>query len=169
MGLSGSPAIRPGGDYLRGHEYQRAQFVTNLVRSEANAKTAQLLARHSTAALTLDRYARLQAVDLVSAIEQLPNLPSATPERPAESLKATGTTDHVAVPVAGNVAGGVVSPCLAVVTSDAVEAATAASAQKENPFVTRGCDSSSPAVSGDDSERRWSELNRRWRICNPLP
>ena len=151
----------------------RAQFVTELIRSGANAKTAQLLARHSTAALTLNRYAKMQAVDLVSAVEGLPNVPVPRSEQPGELLRATGTTgliaENVAGPVAGNVAVSVISPCPES-SHNVLDSAIDSSLTKvETSVFPRVSDASRPAVSQDDLERRWSELNRRWRICNPLP
>jgi hypothetical protein len=132
-----------------------------------------LLARHSTAALTLDRYARMQAVDLASAVEALPSVPLTGPEKPSEVLRATGTTGRaanpVAVPVAGNVPVSIFSDCPAS-SRDGLEPATDSfGAHVENPVSPRVSDSPRPASSRDFEERRWSELNRRWRICNPLP
>jgi hypothetical protein len=68
----------------------RHTFISLIVRSGASPKTAQTLARHSTATLTLGRYAHAGLFDLTTAISATPSLSSGTPE-PAEVLAATGT------------------------------------------------------------------------------
>lgn len=111
----------------------RHQFITNLARSGVSPKEAQVLARHSTITLTMDRYTHLGMVDLSSALDRLPSLPS-SPGTTSEghALKATGTDDAaadrtqgrhhragrvtteanpVAVPVAPNVAKSPVLAC----------------------------------------------------------
>ena len=50
----------------------RHTFITNVVNGGASVKVAQRLARHSTAALTLDRYAHAGADQLAEAVATLP-------------------------------------------------------------------------------------------------
>lgn len=47
----------------------RASYITHLIRSGANPKVVQMLARHSTITLTLDLYTRLDDGDLRKALE----------------------------------------------------------------------------------------------------
>lgn len=47
----------------------RASYITHLIRSGANPKVVQLLARHSTVTLTLERYTKMGSGDLRDAIE----------------------------------------------------------------------------------------------------
>jgi len=60
----------------------RHSFVSRLVRSGVNPKVAQRLARHSTAELTLSRYAHADVADGAAALERVPSLvsgPSGSP------------------------------------------------------------------------------------------
>ncbi len=66
----------------------RHTYIWRLVASGANIKVCQELARHSTPMLTLGRYAHIQLVDPMRALEALPNL--STPAPPA-AVPATGT------------------------------------------------------------------------------
>jgi len=50
----------------------RHTYISRLVRSGANIKVAQELARHSTPTLTLGRYAHVQLVDQTQALDALP-------------------------------------------------------------------------------------------------
>lgn len=67
---------------------RRGAFVTALVRSGANPRLVQTLARHATAALSIGVYTHLRADNERRAIEALPSL---TDEPAASSAKATGT------------------------------------------------------------------------------
>lgn len=67
----------------------RSAFVTSLVRSGANVKALQALARHSDARLSVGLYARLSGSDERDAIEALPSLAPNSGE-PTER-RATGT------------------------------------------------------------------------------
>jgi integrase len=70
----------------------RHQFITNLARGRVHVKEAQQLARHSTITLTMDCYTHLGIVDLTSALDALPALPTMTgPASEAAELRATGT------------------------------------------------------------------------------
>ncbi len=72
----------------------RHQFITTLTRSRVHPKEAQILARHSTIQLTMDRYTHLGLVDARDALENLPPLPGAVSAEP-EQAKATGTEGDV--------------------------------------------------------------------------
>jgi len=52
----------------------RHGFITYLVTANVPPKVAQLLARHSTITLTMDRYTHLGIVDLAAGLESLPNI-----------------------------------------------------------------------------------------------
>ncbi|MEE8170594.1 MAG: tyrosine-type recombinase/integrase [Phycisphaerae bacterium] len=70
----------------------RHTFVTALVRGGANPKDAQQLARHSTIALTMDRYTTMRAVgELSAALAMLPDLDTHRAEKTQQW--ATGTCD----------------------------------------------------------------------------
>ena len=71
----------------------RTSYISHLVASGASVKTCQTLARHSTATLTFDVYARASLHDVQGAVESLPDLASG-PATPT-ALKATGTTDPI--------------------------------------------------------------------------
>jgi len=66
----------------------RHTFITHLARSGVHPKVAQVLARHSTITLTMDRYSHTILEDRTSALAGLPDLYAA----PAvEAARATGT------------------------------------------------------------------------------
>ena len=69
----------------------RSAFVTGLVRSGANVKAVQSLARHSDPRMTVGIYSRFDAKDERQAIERTPNL---SPE--TNVCGATGTDDATA-------------------------------------------------------------------------
>jgi len=73
----------------------RHQFISTLARSGAHPKEAQALARHSTITLTMDRYTHLGIVDLTSALDRLPAIPTTTPSNEAAEQRATGTDGAV--------------------------------------------------------------------------
>ena len=70
----------------------RHTFISNLAASGVHPKLAQQLARHSTIALTMDRYTHLGLIDMNSALESLPNITA--PD--SQTMRATGTTDDAA-------------------------------------------------------------------------
>jgi|GEM_PF-275561 len=53
----------------------RHTFITNLASGGVHPKTAQALARHSTFALTMDRYSHSQRENEAAALDALPDLP----------------------------------------------------------------------------------------------
>src|SRR5262249_34893364 len=69
----------------------RHTFISNLAVGGVHPKTAQLLARHSTITLTMDRYSHIDRAADAKALEVLPNLdakgPSGTDPQPAENGK----------------------------------------------------------------------------------
>jgi integrase len=67
----------------------RHTYVSRLVRSGANIKVAQKLARHSTPTLTLGRYAHVQLLDQTRALDALPSIDA--PRANVAALAATGT------------------------------------------------------------------------------
>ncbi len=71
----------------------RHTYVSRLVRSGANVKVAQELARHSTPTLTLGRYAHMEVLDRTKALNALPAIEKEGPER--QAARATGTEDAV--------------------------------------------------------------------------
>ncbi len=65
----------------------RHTFATRLMEAGVNPKVIQMLMRHSTITLTMDRYTHLSVLDQRGALETLPNLDSDD----AEAMRATGT------------------------------------------------------------------------------
>jgi integrase len=72
----------------------RVAYVSNLVASGASVKVCQVLACHSSPALTFGVYAKAALHDIRGAVENLPDLTPATPT-PAEPLAMTGTDPAV--------------------------------------------------------------------------
>ncbi len=78
----------------------RHTFITNMVKSGVNPKTAQSLARHSTIDLTMNVYTSLTVCDQASALATLPPLPPADePKSEADGVRATGLDGPEKVPV----------------------------------------------------------------------
>jgi len=73
----------------------RHQFISNLAAAGVHPKAAQMLARHSTITLTMDRYTHLGLVDQSAALDKLPSLPTQCGSVP-EAMKATGTDGALA-------------------------------------------------------------------------
>lgn len=71
----------------------RHTFISRVVESGASVKVAQELARHSTAKLTIDRYAHTRMHDLSKALDNLPATEPTGDEREAAVALATGTYD----------------------------------------------------------------------------
>ena len=71
----------------------RHSFVSALAMGGVNPKTAQILARHSTIGLTLDRYTHLGRGDAAKGLSALPDLTPTKPESEAQELRKTGTDD----------------------------------------------------------------------------
>ena len=69
----------------------RHSFISFLYEARVHPKTAQALARHSTIALTMDRYTHLTVANQTNALEALPDLHVSEEER----VRATGTDDVV--------------------------------------------------------------------------
>ena len=93
LAAAGIPYQDADGKYADIHAL-RHTFISTLGAAGVNPKTMQALARHSTVALTLDKYTHLRLGDEVAAIAQLPNY--ATPAA-AVGLR-TGTDDAPAIP-----------------------------------------------------------------------
>lgn len=67
----------------------RHQFLSNLAKAGVYPKVMQVLARHSTITLTLDRDSHVGLYNEVAALDKLPELPFRPQDR--ETLRATGT------------------------------------------------------------------------------
>jgi len=65
----------------------RHSFVSALAQGGVHPKTAQMLARHSTITLTMDRYTHISSASQVQALDALPDLDAVE----TEDLAATGT------------------------------------------------------------------------------
>jgi len=80
-------AYRDAGGRFSDFHALRHSFITAAVTGGVNVKQAQTLARHSTSALTLDRYSHQYAGNLTAALNVLPDLSAPTHEKE----KMTGT------------------------------------------------------------------------------
>ncbi len=69
----------------------RHTFITRLIKSGVNPKTAQTLARHQDASLTLNRYSHVEVIDKVAALRQLPLLEGPITDTQRQKVAATGT------------------------------------------------------------------------------
>jgi len=97
----------------------RHTYISRLVRSGANIKVAQELARHSTPTLTLGRYAHMEVLDRTKALNALPAIERKEPGH--QMARATGTDNAVpcttpdqerAAPGAARIAHGTPKPVL---------------------------------------------------------
>ncbi len=78
----------------------RHTFISHLSRSGTDPKVVQALARHSTFALTYDRYGHAFRADLVRAVQQLPYCQSQ--EQPAaHTPRAAGPSQQIGAPWPG--------------------------------------------------------------------
>lgn len=78
----------------------RATYITRLVEAGASPKVAQVLARHSTITLTMDRYTkRPGAVSLASAVNAVASLWDGLHSTESQTLRATGTDDSLHTPM----------------------------------------------------------------------
>ncbi len=71
----------------------RHTFISNLVSAGVHPKVAQQLARHSSIALTMDRYTHLGLIDMTAGLSGLPTIAAAD----ANQCRATGTTDMTGI------------------------------------------------------------------------
>jgi len=69
----------------------RHTYISRLVRSGANVKVVQELARHSTPTLTLGRYSHVQLMDQKQALDALPAIGFVKKQR--QPVRTTGTDD----------------------------------------------------------------------------
>jgi len=82
-------AYRDSADRVADFHALRHTYVSRLVKSGANVKVAQELARHSTPMLTLGRYAHIEVLDQTKALAALPSIDAVSDGR--EAARATGT------------------------------------------------------------------------------
>ena len=76
LAAAGIPYVDESGAVFDFHAL-RGQFITMLARNGVHPKVAQVLARHSTIGLTMDRYTDAGVLDLAGALDALPALPGA--------------------------------------------------------------------------------------------
>ena len=72
---AGIPYVDAHGLYADFHAL-RHTFITNMMKSGVNPKTAQSLARHSTIDMTMNVYTTLTVTDQAAALNTLPAVPS---------------------------------------------------------------------------------------------
>ncbi len=155
----------------------RHTYISGLVAGGASVKTAQELARHSTPVLTIGRYAHTRRQDLQKALESLPSLtskPSQGPTEHAETTNLDGGVDSIS-PVNRHSRSGETceSEARRGEPGDAYRGGEEEGAVKPQLLALSALREDS-APCGDTRrdvkiERRRSDSNRRWRICNPLP
>jgi len=120
----------------------RHTYISRPVRSGANIKVAQELARHSTPTLTLGRYAHVTLMDQRRALDALPTIEKAGEE--GEAPAATGTDD------AGAVGAG--------------RPAFSALSARRRP----GTPKAAVTCHEEESEGESGEGGRKWRTCRHL-
>ena len=59
----------------------RHSFLSSLAESGVHPKVAQILARHSSITMTMDRYTHLERIDVARGLDSLPSLPGAQDTR----------------------------------------------------------------------------------------
>ncbi|MEX0641661.1 MAG: tyrosine-type recombinase/integrase, partial [Pirellulales bacterium] len=93
-----SPFLRVADDAGRVADFHalRHTYVSRVVASGASVKVAQELARHSTPALTIGRYAHVRLHDLTPALAALDGPPALVVDERSLRLAATGTDDLTA-------------------------------------------------------------------------
>ncbi len=123
----------------------RHTFITLLASSGVHPKVAQVLARHSTITLTMDRYSHARLVDLNTAVENLPSLtlpqrlPMSDVTNTSELLSETDASqDNPSIRVARRLAVFGDVSCENGVTADETRPATRLAKDVENPLKTRG-------------------------------
>jgi integrase len=72
LAAAGIPYETPSG--VIDFHARRATYISHLVSSGVSVKTCQVLARHSTAAMTIEIYAKASLHDAQGAVEALPDL-----------------------------------------------------------------------------------------------
>jgi len=83
LAAAGIPYVDEDGAVFDFHAL-RGQFITMLAKSGVHPKVAQVLARHSTIGLTMDRYTDAGVLDVAGALDALPAIPAAAKQdRPA--------------------------------------------------------------------------------------
>jgi len=163
----------------------RHQFITSLAAAGVHPKEAQTLARHSTIALTLDRYTHLGVSNLTAALDALPAIPAthegaSTPGAASASLapaadqfadqpaEQTCSARIVApAPVAPPVAPGVGDLWGEVVLDCPSEVATVELQETKKPSVSQGFTRVSPAFSEELSSEADGTRTRNHRIDSP--
>jgi hypothetical protein len=83
----------------------RHEYISELVRSGANLKVLEDLARHSKLEL-VDRYAHVRSHNKLAALDALPPLAGDVPDGPQE-VRATGTDGQWRTPIAGQLSAKV--------------------------------------------------------------
>jgi integrase len=90
----------------------RHRFGSGLAAANVPPKVAQVLMRHSTITLTMDRYAHASLHDVADALDKLPPISAESPGASAPAMEATGTdgrsiSDRLSphFPHAGDVSG----------------------------------------------------------------
>jgi hypothetical protein len=149
---------RNGAGEIADFHATRHTFVSALAASGAPVKTVQELARHSTPTLTFGRYAHARSADVSGALNALPANGSA-PQN-GTSVQTSGEQQGEQLE-RQTVRGGAISGDESALLASIVSAAASTEVATE-------CEVMREKTASDD-QRRWWELNPRWRICNPLP
>jgi integrase len=76
LAAAGIPYVDEDGAVFDFHAL-RGQFITMLAKNGVHPKVAQVLARHSTIGLTMDRYTDAGVLDLAGALDAMPAIPPA--------------------------------------------------------------------------------------------
>jgi integrase/recombinase XerD len=141
----------------------RHTFLSRLGRTGATPKVMQMMARHSTVAITLERYTHASRADLSSAAAALPALP--TRSRRDDLRNNPQTAAEPESLVAGLVAGPDGNHCESMRTIEAestsLESPTAGLERKEKPLHSQGFEADCSPLRTADQERRGWDSNPR--------
>jgi len=149
----------------------RHTFITNLALAGVHPKEAQVLARHSTIGLTMDLYTHLHLVDVAGALDKLPRPPDSRSDAPvAMPLQATGTDGNsLAQKLAHAETNWPQNRPALTASQPSLVASRCTETNTPNSNAVEELGASVSSFPAENSKRRRSESNRRWRICNPLP
>ncbi len=153
----------------------RHHFISSLAAAGVHPKTAQQLARHSTITLTMDRYTHLSVRDMAGALDELPNVPSSSPNRPETSvqlLRATGTDHDSAADANPKACHFLVQAdgraCPPMSETSGNPQAESIKEERPKPHENKGLDRSCPPISGESESSGGGTRTPDTRIMIPL-
>ena len=132
----------------------RHQFISNLALAGVHPKVAQVLARHSSISLTMDRYTHVPDAQVAEALDRLPELPAVDHKCRCVDEAETDSPSKMVAPM---VAPPVDFSC----PGSGWQQSTGKqrNAGNEKPLARKGFDASCQPMSQADSKRGRRDLN----------